>query len=68
MKHLRRYIHPQWGSILGSETEIRLAVIKDEVELCQKRDSITYLKNRIEEIEQEISEKKNLKAEESWEV
>jgi hypothetical protein len=60
MKHLRLYIHTQWGSILGSET--------DEVELCQKRDSITYLKNRIEEIEQEISEKKNLKAEETWEV
>ena len=31
MKYLKRYIHPQWGSVLGSEKEIRLAVLRDEV-------------------------------------
>ena len=60
--HLRQFIHPQWGSILGSEEEIRLAVLKDEVELCEQRvendsDSIPHLgymlfplKGRIEEL------------------
>lgn len=60
--HLHNFIHPQWGSIVGNEKDIRLAVLKDEVELWQKRvgdnpDSIPYLgyirdtlKSRIEEI------------------
>ena len=30
-EYLKRYIHPQWGSIVGSEKEIRLAVLKDEI-------------------------------------
>ena len=29
--HLSRFKHPQWGSILGSEEEIRLAALQDEV-------------------------------------
>lgn len=46
--HLRNFIHPHWGSIVGNEKDIRLAVLKDEVELWQKRvgndpDSIPYL-------------------------
>jgi hypothetical protein len=61
--HLRQFIHPQWGSILGSEEEIRLAVLQDEVEIWEQRveddpDSIPYLgyirdtlKSRIEELE-----------------
>ena len=61
--HLRQFIHPQWGSILGSEEEIRLAALKDEVEIWEQRveddpDSIPYLgyirdtlKSRIEELE-----------------
>ena len=61
--HLHNFIHPQWGSIIGHEADIRLAVLKDEVELWQKRvgddlDSIPYsviirntLKSRIEELE-----------------
>ena len=61
--YLHNFIHPQWGSIIGHEADIRLAVLKDEVELWQKRvgddlDSIPYsviirnmLKSRIEELE-----------------
>ena len=46
--HLKQFIHPQWGSILGSEEDIRLAVLQDEVELCEQRvendfDAIPYL-------------------------
>ena len=61
--HLHKFIHGQWGSIVGNEKDIRLAVLKDEVELWQKRvgddpDSIPYLgyirdtlKSRIKELE-----------------
>ena len=46
--HLKQFIHPQWGSILGSEEEIRLATLKDEVEIWEQRvgknpDTIPYL-------------------------
>ena len=64
MNNLRQnFQHPQWGSIIGNEKGIRLAVLKDEVELWQKRvgddlDSIPYsviirntLKSRIKELE-----------------
>ena len=62
--HLRQFIHPQWGSILGSEEDIRLAALKDEVEIWEQRveddpDSIPYLgyirdtlKSRIEELKE----------------
>ena len=61
--HLRQFIHPQWGSILGSEKDIRLAALRDEVEIWEQRvendpDSIPYLgyirdtlKSRIKELE-----------------
>jgi len=61
--HLKQFMHPQWGSILGSEEEIRLAVLQDEVELWQERvgknpDTIPYLgyirdtlKARVKELE-----------------
>ena len=61
--HLKQFIHPQWGSILGSEEDIRLATLKDEVEIWEQRvgndpDSIPYsviirntLKSRIKELE-----------------
>jgi hypothetical protein len=54
----------QWGSVIGSEEEIRLAVIKDEVDLWKQRvgddpDHIPYLgyirdtlQGRIEELEE----------------
>ncbi len=58
--HLHNFIHPHWGSIVGNEKEIRLAVLKDEVETWQERagDGPTYpygyvgdmLKGRIEEL------------------
>ena len=63
MNTLRQnFTHQLWGSIVGNEKDIRLAVLKDEVELWQKRvgddpDSIPYsviirntLKSRIEEL------------------
>jgi len=43
--HLKRYIHPQWGSIVGSEKEIRLAVLRDEVELWEERLGSVYSKS-----------------------
>ena len=61
--HLKQFIHPQWGSILGSEEEIRLAALQDEVEVWEQRmgndpDAIPYLryirdtlKGRIEALE-----------------
>jgi len=64
MNNLRQnFQHAQWGSIIGNEKGIRLAVLKDEVALWQKRvgddlDSIPYsviirntLKSRIKELE-----------------
>ena len=46
--HLKQFIHAHWGSILGSEEDIRLAVLKDEVEVWEQRvgrnpDTIPYL-------------------------
>jgi len=46
--HLSRFKHSQWGSIVGSEKEIRLAALSDEVELWEQRvgknpDTIPYL-------------------------
>lgn len=62
MNNLRQnFQHAQWGSIIGHEADIRLAVLKDEVETWQKRagDGPTYpygyigdmLKGRIKELE-----------------
>jgi hypothetical protein len=60
--HLKQFMHPQWGSILGSEEDIRLAALSDEVELWEQRvgknpDTIPYLgyirdtlKGRIKEL------------------
>ena len=60
--HLKQFKHPQWGSIVGSEKEIRLAALSDEVELWEQRvgknpDTIPYLgyirdtlKGRIKEL------------------
>ena len=60
--HLSRFKHPQWGSILGSEEEIRLAALQDEVLIWEQRvgndpDTIPYLEyirdtlqGRIEEL------------------
>ena len=47
--HLRQFMHPQWDSIVGSEEDIRLAALSDEVELWEQRvgknpDTIPYLR------------------------
>ena len=35
--HLLELKHPQWGSIIGYENQIRIAVLKDEMEMWQER-------------------------------
>ena len=61
--HLKQFKHPQWGSIVGSEEEIRLAALSDELEIWEQRvgknpDTIPYLgyirdtlKGRVKELE-----------------
>jgi hypothetical protein len=61
--HLKQFMHPQWGSIVGSEKDIRLAALQDEVEIWEQRvgknpDTIPYLgyirdtlKGRVKELE-----------------
>ena len=62
-KRLKDFTHPQWGSIVGQENEIRVAVLKEEISLWEKRlsdkpDDIPYLgyikttlKDRVAELE-----------------
>ena len=68
MNTLRQnFQHAQWGSILGDEKGIRLAVLKDEVELWKERtgDGPTYpqgyikdmLNGRIKELTEENNER-----------
>ena len=45
---LKQFIHPHWGTIVGKESDIRIAVLKEELELWEKRlsdnpDDIPYL-------------------------
>jgi hypothetical protein len=60
---LKDFTHPQWGSIVGQENEIRVAVLKEELTLWEERlrdnpDDIPYLeyikttlKDRVTELE-----------------
>ena len=58
LSYLRQFIHSQWGSILGNENDIRIAVLKDELERWQNDETPTYpygyvgdmLKKRIKEL------------------
>jgi len=62
-KRLKDFTHHQWGSIVGQENEIRVAVLEEEVAMWEKRlsdkpDDIPYLgyirttlKDRIKELE-----------------
>jgi len=62
-KRLKDITHHQWGSIVGQENEIRVAVLKEELTLWEKRlsdkpDDIPYLgyirttlRGRIKELE-----------------
>ena len=52
--HLLELKHPQWGSIIGYENQIRIAVLKDEMEMWQERmksGDIFTLESRIKELE-----------------
>ena len=60
---LKDFTHHHWGSIVGQENEIRVAVLKEEIALWEKRlndkpDDIPYLgyikttlKDRVAELE-----------------
>ena len=60
-RHLSDLKHPQWGSIIGYENHIRIAVLKDEIEVFKSRiephdtghlhTTIGTLEHRIEELE-----------------
>ena len=59
--HLLELKHPQWGSIIGYESHIRIAVLKDEIEVFKSRikphdtghlhTTIGTLNHRIKELE-----------------
>ena len=58
---LKDFIHAQWGSIVGQENNIRIAVLKDEIEVLKSRiephdtghlyTTISTLEHRIKELE-----------------
>ena len=63
MGYISEFRHLQWGSISGNERGIRVAILKDEVEVFTSRlqphdtghlhTTISTLNNRIEELENE---------------
>ena len=58
---LKDFIHAQWGSIVGQENNIRIAVLRDEIEVLKSRiephdtghlyTTISTLEHRIRELE-----------------
>ena len=58
---LKDFIHAQWGSIVGQENNIRIAVLRDEIELLKSRiephdtghlyTTISTLEHRVRELE-----------------
>ena len=58
---LKDFIHAQWGSIVGQEYNIRIAVLKDEIDLLKSQiephdtghlyTTISTLEHRIKELE-----------------
>ena len=60
-KRLKEFTHPQWGSIVGQENEIRVAVLKEEIShlksKLEPRDTghihttISTLEHRVRELE-----------------
>jgi hypothetical protein len=58
---LKDFTHPHWGSIVGQENNIRIAVLMDEIELLKSRiephdtghlyTTISTLEHRITELE-----------------
>ena len=41
--HLSELKHPQWGSIIGYENHIRIAVLKDEIEVFKSRIKVDHI-------------------------
>ena len=59
--YLKQFIHPQWGSIIGNEKGIRLAVLKDEVahlksKLNDEDTSVSILKTTISTLNLHVKE------------
>ena len=50
MNNLLQFRHPQWGSIIGHEVDIRLAVLKDELKNWEYT-GIYQLRERVKELE-----------------
>ena len=58
---IKDFIHPQWGSIVGQENNIRIAVLMDEIEVLKSRiephdtghlyTTISTLEHRVRELE-----------------
>ena len=58
---LKDFIHAQWGSIVGQENNIRIAVLMDEIEVLKSRiephdtghlyTTISTLEHRVSELE-----------------
>ena len=58
---LKEFTHAQWGSIVGQEYNIRVAVLKDEIDLLKSRiephdtghihTTISTLEHRVRELE-----------------
>ena len=59
---LKDFIHAQWGSIVGQENKIRIAVLKEEIEIFRSKiephdtghlyTTISTLEHRIKELEE----------------
>ena len=59
---LKDFIHAQWGSIVGQENKIRIAVLKEEIEVFRLKiephdtghlyTTISTLEHRIKELEE----------------
>ena len=59
---LKDFIHAQWGSIVGQENEIRITVLKEEVEVFRSKiepDSTGHLYTTISTLEHRIKELEN---------
>ena len=58
---LKEFTHAQWGSIVGQEYNIRVAVLKDEIDLLKSKlephetghihTTISTLQHRVRELE-----------------
>ena len=58
---LKEFTHAQWGSIVGQENNIRIAVLMDEIEVLKSRiephdtghlyTTISTLEHRVRELE-----------------